>query len=93
MFFFGWTANLFADPTGDGNIDNRTDAVNYSGASNALDENNLPLGLTTTWTTTGSSGGGTFRVLLKHQPELKSANSTSTVGETDLDLTFNIGVQ
>ena len=93
MFFFAWTNNLFSNPTGNGNIDNRADAVNYSGGSDATDANGLPLGLTTTWTTGASSADGTFRILLKHQPGTKSAASDSNVGETDLDITFLLNVQ
>lgn len=96
MFFFSWTNNVFADPTGNGNIDNRNDPLNYKGAANSLDSNGRPLGLTTTWktaTTTGAVLTGTFRVLLKHQPDLKSDTSDSTMGETDLDLAFSINIQ
>ena len=95
FFFFGWTNNVFADPAGNGNIDARNDAVNYTGASNSRDVNGRPLGLTTTWKTSSTSStlAGTFRVLLKHQPELKSDTSDSATGETDLDITFAINVQ
>ncbi|HMJ70212.1 MAG TPA: hypothetical protein VK508_15015 [Cyclobacteriaceae bacterium] len=94
MLFFGWTGNAFSNPSGDGNIDARANALNYAGAENSKDTNGLPLGLTTTWTTAdvGSSGAG-FRVLLKHQPALKTLASTSNDGETDLDVTFQLSVQ
>lgn len=88
MFFFGWTEGLFGDPTGNGNIDNRGDAVNY----NDLDGSGNPLGLSTGWTT-DEPGTGTFRVMLKHQPDgLKTASSASTDGDTDVDITWNIVV-
>jgi hypothetical protein len=93
MFFFSWTNNVFSDPTGNGNIDNRNDLVNYTGGANSKDANNRPLGLTTTWTSATSAASGSFRVLLKHQPELKSDTSDSNTGETDLDITFTINVQ
>jgi hypothetical protein len=93
MFFFSWTNNVFSDPTGNGNIDNRNDPVNYTGGANSKDANNRPLGLTTTWTSATSAASGSFRVLLKHQPELKSDTSDSNTGETDLDITFTINVQ
>ena len=64
MFFFAWTGDVFSDPTGDGNADNRADDVNYSDQ----DAGGLPLGLSTEWTT-GDASAGTFRVVLKHQPE------------------------
>jgi hypothetical protein len=93
MFFFSWTGNVFSDPTGDGNIDTRSDIVNYTGGANSVDANNLPLGLTTTWTASaGTSSGSSFRLLLKHQPDLKSDTSTSSAGETDLDITFTINI-
>lgn len=97
QFFFAWTNNTFSNPTGDGNIDNRADAVNYTGAANSKDKNNRSLGLTTTWTSSTPAAGatltGTFRILLKHQPDLKSDTSDSKTGETDLDLTFALNVK
>jgi hypothetical protein len=92
MFFFGWTGNVFINPSGDGNIDHRADAVNYSGGSDSIDKNGLPLGLTTTWTTSSTAGEGTFNVVLKHQPELKTETSGSDIGETDLMLAFPISI-
>ena len=97
MFFFAWTNNTFSNPTGNGNIDARADAINYTGGSNSKDANGRPLGLTSTWTSAALTGvaslTGTFRVLLKHQPVLKTDTSTSTTGETDLDLTFTLNVK
>ncbi len=90
QFYFAWTGNVFSNPTGNGNIDNRNDAVNYKDK----DKNNLPIGLTTEWTAaaTASTGTNTFHIVLKHQPDLKSATSSYSDGETDLDLTFPISV-
>jgi len=88
MFYFSWTNNVFSNPAGNGNIDNRADAVNY----NDEDENGLPLGLSTSWTTVGSAASGTFRIVLKHQPDIKSATTTASDGESDLDLNFTINV-
>jgi len=96
MFFFSWTNDAFSNPTGNGNIDNRNNAVNYTGGANSIDVNGRPLGLTTTWTTATQAGGtisSSFRVLLKHQPGLKSDTSDSNTGETDLDITFPLNVQ
>ncbi len=97
MFFFGWTNDTFSNPAGNGNIDVRADAVNYTGASNSKDVNGRPLGITTTWTTVTLAGttarSGAFRVVLKHQPELKTDTSDSNIGETDLDLSFTLSVQ
>lgn len=94
MFFFGWTGNAFSNPSGNGNIDTRSDPVNYTGGSDSTDEEGQPLGLTTTWTTVGVvTAGANFHLLLKHQPGLKSSTSTSNDGETDLDITFQLSVQ
>jgi hypothetical protein len=88
QFYFAWTNSVFSDPAGDGNVDNRNDKINY----NDKDVNNLPIGLSTTWTA-GAATSGKFHVLLKHQPDVKSATSTSNDGETDLDVTFDIVVK
>ena len=88
LFFFSWTNNVFADPAGNGNVDNRTDPLNYED----VDANGLPLGLETSWTT-GSASSGNFRLMLKHQPDLKSATSDASTGDTDFDLTFDVVVQ
>lgn len=90
MFFFEFTADIFSDPTGDGNVDNREDALNY----NDEDANGLPIGLSTNWTAgTATSEAGKFRVVLKHQPDLKTATSTVEDGGTDIDIEFNISIQ
>jgi hypothetical protein len=89
QFFFAWTNNVFSNPAGNGNIDNRGDLVNY----NDEDVNGLPIGLSTTWTATDVASTGTFRLLLKHQPDLKSNTSTSSDGETDITLTFDVTVE
>ena len=86
MFFFGFTEGIFSSPEGDGNIDNRADAVNY----NDQDENGLPVGLSTGWTTATTMAGGSFRLVLKHQPDIKSETSTADDGGTDVDLTWVI---
>lgn len=88
MFFFGWTNNVFSNPAGNGNIDARADLVNY----NDEDDNSRPIGLNTSWTGAAAAASGTFRVVLKHQPDLKSDTSTSETGETDLDITFTINI-
>lgn len=91
MFFFSWTNNVFSNPAGNGNIDNRNDPVNY----NDRDSRGFPLGLSTTWTTARPEAAGLsgrFRVMLKHQPAIKSATSGSADGETDLEIDFAINV-
>lgn len=88
MFFFGWNGDVFSAPTGSGNIENAIGLVNY------LDEdiNGLPLGLETQWST-ASNSVGELRIILKHQPDLKSEQSDAQTGETDLDVTFPIMVE
>lgn len=89
MFFFSWTDGLFSNPTGNGNLDNRADAVNYEDS----DGDGLPLGLTTTWTT-GPSAAGSFRVILKHQPDgIKTATSGANDGDTDVDISWQIAIR
>ena len=86
MIFFEWTEDIFASPEGNGNTDNRNDPVNY----NDFDFNDLPVGLSTNWTTNEAMSDGTFRIVLKHQPDIKSETSTVNDGGTDVDLTWNL---
>ncbi len=89
LFCFSWTGNSFSNPEGNGNIDNRADPIRYEDE----DENGLPLGLSTTWTTaTQVISAQTFRLVLKHQPGVKSATSTAQEGETDVDLEFELEI-
>jgi hypothetical protein len=89
MFFFSWTGG-FVDPAGNGNIDNRSDVVNYLDE----DENGLPIGLSTRWKTTDvATADKKFRLILKHQPGEKTATSTAGTGEDDLDLEFTLTIQ
>ena len=96
MFFFQWSQDVFSNPTGDGNVDMREDGVlRY----NDQDINGLPLGISTTWTTGDAiNGSADFRIILKHQPAVngtavKTATSTATDGDTDMDLTWGIEIQ
>lgn len=90
MIFFAFTDDIFGDPTGDGNVDNRSDAINY----NDEDDNGFPVGLSTSWTAGAvTQSAGEFRIVLKHQPEMKTASSGSTVGGTDLDIKFSLTIQ
>ena len=88
MFFFSFTDGMFTSPSGDGNVDNRDHPINYEDK----DSNNFPLGLKTTWETGDAIADKTFNVILKHQPDLKTATSTSTTGSSDIDLTWKISV-
>ncbi len=87
QFYFAFPEDAFTNPKGDGNIDAKAeDAVNYKDQ----DANGLPIGLETTWTTgeATTATDGEFHLMLKHQPEIKSATSTSKDGESDIDLKF-----
>lgn len=53
------------------------------------DGNNLPLGLQSTWQT-ASSGTGTMKVSLHHQPGIKNGNCS--LGETDVEVEFVVEV-
>lgn len=86
MFFFQFNIGIFNNPEGDGNLDNRSDPVNYID----MDEDGLPIGLMTTWTTDSAMENGRFRLILKHQPGQKSGSSNVEDGSTDIDLTFDI---
>lgn len=88
QFFFSFTSDAFTSPAGNGNIDNASDPINY----NDTDSNSNPVGLNTSWTT-GSASTGTFTVQLQHQPDVKTATSGSTDGDTDFKLTFNMNIQ
>jgi len=87
LFFYEWTEGLFVNPTGNGNADNRNDVVNY--IDNDLD--GLPIGLITEWNTSEiTTSSSKFRIVLKHQPNVKTSTSTIMDGETDLDITWPI---
>ena len=90
QFFFSFTENVFANPTGNGNIDAAADPINYNDA----DENGNPVGLSSTWTTSSTaSSGASFTVRLQHQPDVKTATSGSNDGDTDFALTFSLNIQ
>jgi len=93
QFFFRFSEGVFSSPAGTGNIkDNASSAV---GTINYLDEDSggLPIGIETAWTTANTTASSkSFRIVLKHQPEIKSTTSTSLDGESDLDITFVLNV-
>lgn len=92
QIFYGFTADAFETPTENGNIgaENAADPVGYEDK----DDNNLPLGLITTWKTSSTPLiEGEFRVVLQHQPEVKTATSTSETGENDFDLPFVLNIK
>lgn len=93
QFFFSFTDGAFVNPPGNGNLDNGADEVDYSGGPNSKDTNGMNLGITTTWTTGAVNVAGIFRIVLKHQPGTKTSISDSSVGETDLDITFVLSIQ
>ena len=90
QLFYSFTGGAFASPTGNGNIDTASDPLNYSDE----DENGNPVGLVTSWTTPDTPlAGGTFTARLQHQPDLKSATTGASDGDTDFDLTFDLIIQ
>lgn len=89
QFFFSFTADAFTSPAGNGNIDNAADPLNYDD----MDDNNNPVGLSTSWATGSGVTGGTFTVRLQHQPDIKTGDTGANDGDSDLDLTFNLEIQ
>jgi hypothetical protein len=57
------------------------------------DINNLPLGLSSTWVTTGINGNGTLTITLKHKPGIKASGDLVTKGDTDVSIDFPLVVQ
>ena len=89
QLFFSFTDGAFTSPTGNGNIDNASDPINY----NDTDANGNPLGLSTAWTAGDALSSGSFTVRLQHQPDVKTSTSTATTGDTDFELTFVLNIQ
>jgi hypothetical protein len=58
------------------------------------DSNGLPIGLNNQLETLNSatSSTGSMRLMLKHQPGVKTATSIATTGETDIDVTLPLVV-
>jgi hypothetical protein len=93
QFFFRFSEGAFSSPTGTGNI--KDNSSSPAGSINYLDKdvNNLPIGLSTSWTSSGvATSAKSFRLVLKHQPDIKSSTSTSLDGESDLDISFVLNV-
>ncbi len=88
MIFFSFTEGLFANPEGNGNVDSRSDPVNYLDK----DDSDLPLGLITSWLTSDAKTGD-FTLVLKHQPGIKSLTSNASDGETDVSVTLSLEVE
>ncbi len=90
QLFYSFTADAFASPSGDGNVDSASDPINY----NDTDGNGNSLGLSTSWTTSSSTiTGGTFTARLQHQPDVKTATSGASDGDTDFELQFILNIQ
>ena len=89
QIFFAWTEGAFSNPTGNGNIDNASDPVNYNDA----DGNGNPLGLNTSWTAGDPATAASFTVRLQHQPDLKTSTSGANDGDTDFELQFVLNIQ
>jgi hypothetical protein len=66
--------------------------VNVAVSNLNKDSKNLPLGTTSTWTTTGVSNGS-VKITLKHKPGIKAAGDPVTKGETDIEVSFTTKVQ
>ncbi len=88
QLFFEFTRDVFASPSGVGNIQSRDDAINYLDT----DQNGLPIGLRTRWVTGNATNGASFRTIQGHQPGVKSATSAWNSGDIDWDITFALTV-
>lgn len=64
--------------------------VNITITNPDKDKHGLPVGLTSTWTTTSASIG-TVTITLRHQPGVKTGDCPGA-GETDADITFQVEV-
>ncbi len=54
---------------------------------------NVPVGLETVWeTASATTEAEIFRVVLKHQPGVKTATTNSNDGDTDIDIPFTINI-
>lgn len=53
------------------------------------DKHGLPLGITSTWSTTAVEGTGTVTIILRHQPGVKTGDCPGA-GETDATITFPV---
>ncbi|TRX61405.1 hypothetical protein FNH22_04945 [Fulvivirga sp. M361] len=75
--------------------DEETDLQFEPDEDGVVPRDNVPVGLTTTWETieTPPMDAQQFRVVLLHQPGLKTATSDSSIGDPDVDLTFSITIQ
>lgn len=94
QFFFSFTDGAFSDPSGNGNRDNASDPINYEDEdSDGQDGTGNPVGLETTWTAGDALTDGSFRVTLKHQPDVKTSTSDVNDGDTDWDLTFVLNIE
>ncbi len=91
QIFFSFSNDAFANPAGNGNVDNASDPLRY----NDTDSLNNPVGLKTLWTTSATSlTNGNFNVRLQHQPDgIKTSTSTANDGDTDFDLTFVMDIK
>ena len=89
QIFFAWTEGAFSNPSGNGNIDNASDPVNYNDA----DGNGNPLGLNTSWTAGDPTTAASFTVRLQHQPDVKTSTSGANDGDTDFELQFALNIQ
>ena len=89
QLFFAWTEGAFSNPSGNGNIDNASDPVNY----NDSDGNGNPLGLNTSWTAGNPTTAASFTVKLQHQPDVKTATSGANDGDTDFELQFRLTIE
>ena len=88
QMFFLFTNGAFLDPEGNGNIDNFSDSINYID----YDRYNNPVGLETYWITGNQIQNGLFKVILMHQPGVKTSTSGIFDGDFDFNLEFILNI-
>lgn len=88
QMFFLFTNGAFLDPEGNGNIDNFSDSINYID----YDRYNNPVGLETYWITGNQIQNGLFKVILMHQPDVKTSTSGIFDGDFDFNLEFVLNI-
>ena len=71
--------------------------TNITTAYTDMDNNNLPIGLASTLTTT-DAGTGNFTITLRHEPDknaedVRDGDITNAGGETDIEVTFAVVIE
>ncbi len=68
-------------------------SANLTSSYTDFDNNGVPVGLYPNFVT-GTASTGQLKVVLKHQPEIKptSGNGNASIGETDIEVVFDVTI-